>query len=153
MDFITGLPWSDGYNANLVVTCCLTKMRHLIHCRDTTTAEQLAELVLEHVFRLHGLPRSIVSDRETQFVAKFWKALCRRLDTQARLSTPYHPQTDGQTEHFNAVMGRYLRYFVNYLQDYWNSWLTLSEFAANHQESESTRVSPFFANYGYDPNS
>ncbi len=151
MDFVTGLPWSDGYNAILVVTCRLTKMRHLIHCRDTTTAEQLAELFLEHVFRLHGLPRSIISDRGTQFVAKFWKALCKRLDTQARLSTPYHPQTDGQTERFNAVMEQYLRCFVNYLQDDWNSWLPLSEFAANNQASESTGVSPFFANYGYDP--
>jgi hypothetical protein len=71
MDFVTRLPWSDGYNAILVVTCQLTKMRHLIQCRDTTTAEQLAELFLEHLFRLHGLPRSIVSDRGTQFVAKF----------------------------------------------------------------------------------
>jgi hypothetical protein len=70
----------------------------LIHCRDTTTAEQLAELFFEHVFRRHGLPRSIVSDRGTQFVAKFWKALCKRWNTHARLSTPYHLQTDGQTE-------------------------------------------------------
>jgi transposase InsO family protein len=151
MDFVTGLPWSDGYNAILVVTCQLTKMRHLVHYRDTTTAEQLAELFLEHVFRLHGLPRLIVSNRGTQFVAKFWKALCKRLDTQARLSTPYHPQTDGQTKQFNAVMEQYLRCFVNYLQDNWNPWLPLSEFAANNQASESTGVSPFFANYGYDP--
>ncbi len=151
IDFVTGLPWSDGYNAILVVTCRLTKMHHLIHCRDTTTAEQLAELFLEHVFRLQGLPRSIVSDRGTKFVAKFWKALCKRLDIQARLSNPYHPQTDGQTEHFHAIMEQYLCCFVNYLQDNWNSWLPLSEFAANNKASESTGVSPFFANYGYDP--
>jgi transposase InsO family protein len=111
------------------------KMRYLIHCRDTTTAEQLAKLFLKHVFRLRGLPRSIVSDRGTQFVSKFWKALCKRLDTQARLSTPYHPQTDGQTEMFNAVMEQYLRCFVNYLQDNWNSRIPLSEFAWNNQAS------------------
>jgi transposase InsO family protein len=121
-------------------------MCHLIHCRDTTTAEQLAELFLEHVFRLRGLRRSIVSDQGTQFVAKFWKALCKRLDTQARLSTPYYPQTDGQTERFNAVMEQYLPCFINYLQDDWNSCLPLSEFAANEQASESTGVSPFFGN-------
>jgi hypothetical protein len=84
-------------------------------------------------------------------VAKFWKALCKRLDTQVRLSTPYHPQTDGQTEQFNAVMEQYLWCFVNYLQDGWNLWLPLSDFAANNQASESTGVSPFFTNYGYDP--
>ncbi len=151
MDFVTGLPWSDGYKAILVVTCRLTKLRHLIHCRDTTTAEQLAELFLEHVFRLHGLPRSIVSDRGTQFVAKFWRALCKCVDTQARFSTPYHPQTDGQTERFNAVIEQYLRCLVNYLQNDWNSWLPLFEFAANNQASESTGVSSFFTNYGYDP--
>jgi transposase InsO family protein len=126
-------------------------MRHLIHCRDTTTAEQLAELFLEHIFRLHGLPRTIVSDRGTQFVAEFWKALCKCVDTQARLSTPCHPQTDEQTERFNAVIEQYLRCFINYLQDDWNSWLPLSEFTANNQASESRCVSPFFANYGYDP--
>jgi hypothetical protein len=151
MDLVNGLPWSDGYNAILVVTCRLTKMRHLIHCRDTTTAELLVELFLEHVFRLHGPPRSIISDRGTQFVAKFWKALCERLDIQARLSTPYHPQTDGQTERLNVVIEQHLRCIVSYLQDNWNSWLPLSEFAANNQALDSTGVSLFFANCGYDP--
>jgi transposase InsO family protein len=126
-------------------------MRHLIYCRDTSMDKQLTELFWENVFRLHGLPRSIFLDRGTQFMAKFWRVLCKCLDTQDQLSTPYHPRTDGQTERFNAVMEQYLRYFVNHLQDDWNSWLTLSEFVANNQTSESTGVSTFLVNYSYNP--
>jgi transposase InsO family protein len=144
MDFVTGLPWSDGYNAILVVTCGLTKIRRLIHCRNTTTAEQVADLFLEDVFGLRGLPRSIISNRGTQFVAKFWKAMCKRRNTLAHLSTPYHPLTHGQTERFNTVMEQYLLCFVKNLQDDWNSWLLLSKFAANNQASESTSVSSVF---------
>jgi len=117
MDFVTGLPWSNGCNAILVVICRLTKMRHLVPCRDSTTAEQLADLYIRHVFRLHGLPRTVVSDRGTQFVAKFWRTLCEILRIQTKLSTPYHASTDGQTERLNAVMEQYLRSYVNYAQD------------------------------------
>ena len=117
MDFVTELPWSDGLNAVLMIVCRLTKMRHLIPCRDICTAEQLAELFIEHIFRLHGLPRIIISDRGPQFVARFWQALCIILQIQAKLSTPYHPQTDGQTERLNVIMEQYLRAYVNYLQN------------------------------------
>ena len=151
MDFITGLLWSNGFNAILVVVCRLTKMRHLIPCRDTCTSEQLADLYARHIFRLHGLPQSIISDRGTQFTAKFWKALCQALKIQALLSTPFHPQTDGQTERSNAILEQYLRAYVNYLQDDWEAWLHLAEFAGNNQASETTGMSPFFANYGQDP--
>ena len=94
MDFIVGFPESNGFNAVLNVVCRLTKIRHFIPCRDTCTAEQLAEIYARHIFRLHGLPKSIISDRGTQFVADFWQALCRCLKIEAKLSTPYHPQTD-----------------------------------------------------------
>lgn len=151
MDFVTGLPWSNGCDAIFMVVDRLTKMRHMISCRDTCTAEQLAEIFVRHIFRLHGLPRSIVSDRGTQFVAEFWRALCALLNIEVRLSTPYHPETNGQTERFNAVMEQYLRNYVTYLQDDWESWLPWAEFTANNHASESTGVSPFFANYGYDP--
>src|SRR5438552_2108868 len=109
MDFVMGLPWSNGFNAVLVVAYRLTKMRYLIPCRDTCTAEQLAKLFIQHIFRLHDLPRTIVSNRGPQFVAKFWQALCTILRTQAKLSTPYYPQTDGQTERFNTIIKQYLR--------------------------------------------
>jgi hypothetical protein len=151
MDFIVGLPWSNGYNAILVVVCRLTKMRHFIPCRDTCTAEQLADLYARHIFRIHGMPKTVVSDRGTQFIAKFWKALCKILRIEVLLSTPYHPETDGQTERINAILEQYLRAYINYLQDDWEAWLHMAEFAANNQASETTGMSPFFATYGQDP--
>ena len=151
MDFVTGLPWSQGYDAILVVVDRLTKMRHLIPCRTSTSAEDLANLFLENVWRLHGLPDGIVSDRGPQFASIFWRSLCKRLQIQPRLSTAFHPQSDGQTERVNAIMEQYLRSFVNYQQDDWCKWLPLAEFSANNLCSETTGVSPFFACYGFNP--
>lgn len=88
-------------------------MRHLIPCRNTTKAKDLAQLYINNIFRLHGLPKSIVSDGGSQFVSIFWKAHCESSKIEARYSTPYHPQTDGQTERFNAVMEQYLRFYIN----------------------------------------
>jgi transposase InsO family protein len=151
MDCVTGLPWSNGCDAIWVVVDRLTKERHLVPCRTDVDAKELANLFIAHIFRLHGLPLTIISDRGPQFAALFWKNPCRRLGIQPRLSTAFHPQTDGQTERMNAVMEQYLRAHVNYLQDDWAEWLPLAEFAANNQASETTGSSPFFANKGFDP--
>ena len=128
-----------------------TKLCHLIPWTTTIDADGFAELFIKEVYRLHSLPQMVTSDRGPQFVVAFWKCLCKRLDIQPRLSSPYHPQTDGQTERLNGEMERYLRCYVNYLQDDWPKWLPLAEFAANKQMSESTKNSPFFANTGWDP--
>ncbi|KAI0992280.1 hypothetical protein K3495_g15906, partial [Podosphaera aphanis] len=151
MDFVTGLPVSKGCDAILVVVDRLSKMRHLIACKITTTSEDLAELYLQHVWKLHGLPTHITSDRGTQFTAHFWKNLCKHLNIEARMSTAFHPETDGQTERFNAVMEQYLRSYVSYQQDDWVKWLPMAEFAANNHISTSTQVTPFLANYGFHP--
>ena len=151
MDFVGELPNSEGFNAILVVTDRLTKMRHLIPCHTTATATDTATMFFHYVFKLHGLPNSIVSDRGTQFVAEFWRSLCQLLGIQARLSTAYHPESDGQTERFNAVAEQYLRAYINYQQDDWSRWLPLAEFSANNQDSATTKLSPFAANYGYNP--
>ena len=151
MDFVTGLPESSDKNAVLSVVCRLTKMKHFIPCRETTDAKALARLYVEHVWKLHGLPDSIVSDRGGQFIADFWKALCERLRINSRLSTSFHPETDGQTERYNAVMEQYLRSYVSYQQDDWTDWLPMAEFASNNSDSETTSVSPFLANYGFHP--
>jgi hypothetical protein len=150
MDFITDLPESSGCTAILVVVDRLSKMRHFIPCKDMD-APTVARLFVQHVFKLHGLPESIVSDRGTQFVSEFWRCLCQILKIDAKYSTAYHPETDGQTENANAFLEQYLRMFVNYLQDDWYDWLPLAEFTANNTTSETTRVSPFFANYGQNP--
>ena len=83
-------------------------MQHFIPCRDTCMVEQLAELYARHIFRLHGLPKTIISDRGSQFIAKFWRALCKALKIEALLSTPYYLETDGQTEKVNAILEQYL---------------------------------------------
>jgi hypothetical protein len=151
MDFVTGLPPSQGYNAILNVIDRLTGMNHLIPCNDTTGAEELAKLYLQNIWKLHGLPLTIISDRGPQFVSKFWKALCQRLKIQRNLSTAYHPQTDGKTERANAIMEQYLRAFTSYQQDDWVDWLPLAEFNGNSGHSETIKTTPFFANYGYHP--
>ena len=115
------------------------------------TAKNTARLFLKYGFARHGLPQSVVSDRGTQFTSDFWRYLCKALRIQQRLSSAYHPQTDGQSERSNQTMEAYLRAYVNYAQDDWVDWLPLAEFAANNHVSESTGVTPFYANYGRHP--
>ena len=129
----------------------LTKMRHLIPCRDTCTAHDLTILYLTHIFRYHRLPLSIVSDRGPQFVSEFWKAFCKLPCIETHLSTAYYSQTDGQSDGMNAIMEQYLRAYVNYRQDNWVLLVPTCEFAANNHFSESLKTSPFLANYGWHP--
>jgi hypothetical protein len=126
-------------------------MRHFIPCHTTIDAVGLAKLFLREVVHLHGLPRTIVSDRGPQFASTFWGQICSRLGIDRRMSTAFHPQTDGQTERMNAGMEQYLRIFINHQQDDWVQWLPLAEFAANNGVSESTKCTPFFAVQGVDP--
>ncbi|KAH0604570.1 uncharacterized protein H6S33_006947 [Morchella sextelata] len=151
MDHVTGLPESQGSNAILVVVDRLTKMAHYIPTRDTADASELARLFLQHLWKSHGLSKDIVSDRGTTFTSQFWKALYNQLDIKPRFSTAFHPQTDGQTERVNAIMEQYLRGYVNYQQDNWAEFLPLAEFAHNNATTKPLGVSPFFANYGYNP--
>jgi hypothetical protein len=153
MDFVMALPKSTDkeYDTIWVVVDQLTKARHLVPCHSTVDAKGLADLFVQHIFRLHGLPLTIVSDRELQFAAGFWERICNRLGINRRLSTGFHPQTDGQTERINAVMEQYLRAYVSYLQEDWADWLPFAELAANNQASEATGVSSFFGMYGMDP--
>ena len=95
IDFIVGLQWSNSYNTILVVVCQLTKIWHFIPYQDMCTAEQLADLYAWNIFRLYSLPKTVVSDRGMQFIAKFWKGLYTILKIEALLSTPYHPETEG----------------------------------------------------------
>jgi transposase InsO family protein len=150
VDFVTELPESNGCSNIMLVIDRLTKMRHMIPM-DSIDANSVAEDFVKHVFKLHGLPDSIVSDRGSQFTSDFWKALCSRLQIRPRLSTAYHPETDGQTENANATMEQYLRMFCSYLQDDWEKWLPLAEFTANNTMNESTGVTPFYVIYGQDP--
>lgn len=151
MDFVTQLPDSDGFDCILNVADRLSKQRHFIACHSDIDARTLGDLFIEHIFRLHGLPDDIISDRGPQFASAFWKQVCTRLGIDRRLSTAYHPQTDGQTEIFNAVMEQYLRAFVNHNQDNWRELLPMAEFTANNHVSASTKLTPFQVMQGFNP--
>jgi hypothetical protein len=134
----------------MVVTDRLSKQRHFIGC-GSTEAKYTARLFLHHVWKHHGLPRTIVSDRGTQFTSRLWQRICQRLGISTKISTAFHPETDGQSENSNQILEQYLRSYVNYLQDDWVNWLPMAEFAANNYQSESTGVTPFYAVYGQHP--
>ena len=109
MDFITGLPKSLSYDAIFVVVDMLTKVAHLIPVRKDNTAKDIATIFIKHIFVYHGLPRRIISDRDSKFTSNFWKALFEATQTNISFSTAYHPQTDGQTERVNQIIKDMLR--------------------------------------------
>jgi hypothetical protein len=154
VDYITPLPPCERggrkYNHIAVVVCRLTKMRHFI-ATESLKAEELADLFISRVYSLHGAPQTIVSDRGTQFISEFWRELSSRLSITLHPSSAFHPETDGQTERINAILEQYLRAFMNFSQNDWVDWLPLAEFASNNATSETTGVSPFYANYGFHP--
>jgi Integrase zinc binding domain len=151
MDFIVELPESNGFNAILVCVDHFTKMAHFRPTTTNVTSEDTAELYLRYVFKHHGLPSDIVSDRGTQFVSRFSKRLYELCKIKHNKSTAYHPQSDGQTERVNQVLEQYLRIFCDYQQDNWFELLPLAEFSYNNAQHASTLMSPFFANYGVNP--
>ncbi|KJZ69408.1 hypothetical protein HIM_11204 [Hirsutella minnesotensis 3608] len=152
VDFIGPIqPTARGFNAIMVVVDRLSKDRHFSPCRTDMKAHDLAMLFVRDVWKLHGLPDSIVSDRGPLFVSEFWKAVCHCLQISIALSTAYHPETDGQTENANAFLEQYLRQYVSFAQDDWDEWLPLAEFAARNVVNDSTGMSPFFSNTGYHP--
>jgi hypothetical protein len=150
-DFITDLPLSNGMDSILVFVDRMTKMSHFLPCLKSTSAPDFARLFVSHVVKLHGLPDSIVSDRGSIFTSHFWTTVASILKIDPRKSTAFHPQTDGQTERMNQTLETYLRIFVNHEQDDWFDLLPLAEFAYNNARQESTKMSPFFANYGFHP--
>ena len=153
-DYVGPLPPSTymgiTYRYILVFVDRLTKMRHLVPTVTMETAEA-AEAFYAHVWKHQGLPESFTSDRGTQFTSDVWKHLCQILKIDAKFSTAYHPETDGQTERINAIMEHYLRAFCNYKQDDWAKWLPGAEFSANNAPSSTTLASPFLANSGQNP--
>jgi len=150
-DFITKLPLAQGYNAILVVCNCFSKMAHFIATMEKTSAEGLTKLFRDHIWKLHGLPESIISDRGGQFAAGMMKELNNLLEIQTKLSTAYHPQTDGQTERINQELEQYLRVFIDHRQEQWPDWLGTVEFVYNNKIHMATKTSPFKANYSQDP--
>src|ERR671932_1712412 len=150
MDFIIELPKVKGYSIIWVVVDRFSKMAHFIPLK-TTQAKELADAFIQYIWKYHGLPISIVSDRDLTFTSRFCMALMRALEVDLSLSTAYHLKTDGQTEIVNQMLEQYLRCFVNYLQDKWIDLLHFAEFAYNNAEHSSTKMSPFYACTGQHP--
>jgi len=146
MDFIMPLPKSNGYTGILVVVDRLTKMSHFIPIKRDITAIETAEMLMKYIFKNHGLPDKIISDRGSQFAVNVIQEMYKKLNIMVALSTAYHPQTDGQTERVNQDLETYLRLFINHRQDDWAKWLHLAEFAYNNRQHSTTKVSPFMAN-------
>jgi len=136
-----------GKDAILVVCNRLSKMAHFITTMEETTAEGLARLFRNNVWRLHRLPESVVSDRGPQFAVKLTKRLNGMLGIKTKLLTAFHPQTDGQTECINQELKQYLQFFVDHRQKNWPEWLASAEFAINNKVHLTTKMSLFMANY------
>lgn len=152
MDFITNLPFSNGCDSIWVIVDLYTKAGHFIPLEvDGKKTEDLIRIFAREYWRLHGIPKDIISDRDSRFTAKLWAEFLRLVGVKSRMSTAFHPQTDGQTERLNQSLEAYLRSFVNYEMSNWEELLPMAEFAYNNASSASSGISPFYANLGYHP--
>jgi hypothetical protein len=149
MDFIVGLPrTSRGFDSIWVIVDRLTKSAHFIPVRKDYRASDYAKIYFNRIVSLHGVPKTIVSDRGTQFVNAFWKHLHKSLGTKLLHSTAYHPQTGGQTERVNQILEDMLRSCVLSYSEKWHECLPLAEFSYNNSYQESIKMAPFEALYG-----
>lgn len=155
MDFVTGLPLAKNrhdevVDAILVMVDRLSKLAVYKDVRSDIDARGLADVVEEALHTVYGTPSSIVTDRGSVFTSKYWTLLMRRWQSQRRLSTAFHPQTDGQTERQNQTMETYLRCFINHEQNDWPYWLRWAEFSYNNAEQSSLKCSPLQFVYAMD---
>jgi hypothetical protein len=152
MDFITQLPVTKtGYDAIAVFVDRLTKMVHFAPTYTDCSARDVARLINDTVFKHHGLPSELISDRDPRFTSEFWTELTRLLGTKLKMSTAFHPQTDGQTERSNGVLEDYLRHYISPSQDDWDEWLPQAEFSVNNAWQESIKNTLFMLNFGQQP--
>jgi len=146
MDFITDLPNIKGYNQCLVIVNRFTKMANFISLKNRE-AKELALVFVREVWRLHGLPKRVVSDRDTVFMSSFWSEVMRLLEVELDESLVCHPPTDGQTERVNQILKHYLHTYCMWDQDDWVDLLPFAEFCHNNTVHPATKQTPFFAAY------
>ena len=154
MDWITGLPkTTKGFDSILVFICALTGMVHLQACKktDTSQAGDTANHFVRNVIRLHGMPQTVISDRDIRLRAHFWRALQQRLGTELRFTTAHMPNSNGKVERVNAVIGDVLRSMCGFAPQDWADNLDLAEFAINGSVNRATGFTPFFANFAREP--
>ena len=149
MDFITGLPRSNrGHDAIWVIVDRLTKVAHFLPVSTRHRSDQLADLYMSRIVSLHGIPKTIVSDRGTQFTSRFWTKLQEELGTKLFFGTAYHPQTGGQTERTNQVLEDMLRSCVLAYGAKWEDCLPFAEFSYNNRSQAILKMAPFEALHG-----
>ena len=151
MDFVTGLPPSNGNTVVLTVVDRLSKMVHFIALPKLPSAKETAEVMMFNVFKIHGFPEDIVSDRGPQFISRFWKEFCSLLGATVSLSSGFHPQTNGQSERLNQELETGLRITASQSPDTWSQKLVWIELAHNTLPSMSTGFSPFHIVHGHQP--
>ena len=154
IDFVTDLPLTQGRKDTiLTIVDKATRMIHLVPCRKNITAVATAQLLWQHVVKLHGVPRAIYSDRGPQFTAASWQELWRLTGTRLKYSSAYHPQTQGVVERMNAVVSQTLRCLIHQMNEMkqWEILLPTVELVINSLPNSSTGFSPFYLNYGYEP--
>ena len=152
MDFVTGIPPTERkHDAILVVVDRLSKMARFLPTVKMASTETTAQLLVDHIFCLFGRPKVVVSDRGPQFASKLMGYIANAIGFDQKLSTAYHPQTDGQTERVNQELEQYLRCYVNQSQDDWDLWLSMAEYAYNSRIHSATKKVPFELVLGHIP--
>ena len=157
MDFVVKLPKSKNpttqeiYDSIMVMVVKLTKYVLMIPFKKKYKINQFGFILLDKLIKNHGIPASITSNKNKFFTSNYWKTLISTIGTKLKMSTAYHPETDGQTKKTNQLMEVYLRYYVNVKQNNWVSLLPITQLAHNNKKSNTTGLTPFFANYGKHP--
>jgi len=148
MDLIMQLPESNGYNTICAIVNRLTKRAHFIPINNQFSSKDIAQLLYDKVYLLHGLPLQIISDRGVQYSAKLFQEWCKILGIESTMSIAYHLQTDKQIERVNQALEQYLWCYVDYNFSNWLDLLPSTEFVYNNQAHKDIKESPFFLEYG-----
>jgi len=152
MDFILGLPRTQrDFDSIFVIVDRFSKMAHFISCHKVDDANNISRIFFRKVVRLHGLPKTIVSDKDPKFVVHFWRTLWERLGTKLNFLTSCHPQTDEQIEVVNRSLSTMLRSILRDNHKSWDEYLPHIKFAYNRVVNKTTNISPFEVVYGFNP--